>query len=164
MIDKDHILSEIRRTAQENDGAPLGRGRFAQETGIREQDWIGKHWARWGDAVREAGFQPNQLNARIDDEMVLDQLMLFTRRLGRFPTEPELRMRAREGDGFPSGNVFARFGLKRERIARLASYCRERPGCDDVLRLLLPLLEADVAASTEPRRSTASVEWGPYTS
>lgn len=68
-------------------------------------------------------------------------------------------MRAREGDGFPSANTFARFGLKLERIARLASYCRERPGCDDVLQLLLPRLEADVAG-TEPRESTTAVEWG----
>lgn len=36
-------------------GIPLGRSRFAAETGIHEHDWRGRFWARWSDALREAG-------------------------------------------------------------------------------------------------------------
>jgi hypothetical protein len=53
-MDKQFILSEIKRTAEANAGVPMGRDRFSQETGIRANDWEGKLWARWGDAVREA--------------------------------------------------------------------------------------------------------------
>ena len=64
-MNKTHILEEIKRTAKENDGVPLGRIKFESETGIKETDWFGKYWARWGEAVREAGFIPNQLTKRI---------------------------------------------------------------------------------------------------
>ena len=56
---RQHILKELRRTAEANGGVPLGRLSFFKETGIKEADWKGKFWARWNDAVREAetGFQ-----------------------------------------------------------------------------------------------------------
>ncbi len=54
-MDKEHILSEIKKTAEENGGVPLGRSRFETETGINQWDWCGKFWSRWNDAVNEAG-------------------------------------------------------------------------------------------------------------
>jgi predicted CopG family antitoxin len=57
-MNKQHILQEIRRTAKENGDIPLGKQRFLAETGIRESDWIGRFWVKWSDAVREAGFEP----------------------------------------------------------------------------------------------------------
>jgi hypothetical protein len=56
--DRRHILGEIRRTAQANGGVPLGVRKFSQETGIKITDWDGKFWLRWGNALREAGFEP----------------------------------------------------------------------------------------------------------
>ena len=61
-ITKQDILEAIRRTAKENGGVPLGRGRFEKETGIKPYDW-GKFWSKLGDAQREAGFDPNTFNA-----------------------------------------------------------------------------------------------------
>jgi hypothetical protein len=46
MMTKDHILSEIRRTAVANGNVPLGKGRFFSEAGIKESDWRGKFWVR----------------------------------------------------------------------------------------------------------------------
>jgi hypothetical protein len=50
---KEHILSEIRRTAIANGGAPLGLNGFHAETGIKKWDWHGRYWARW--AMPEGG-------------------------------------------------------------------------------------------------------------
>lgn len=140
-VKREHILAEIRRTAEENGGKPLGRGRFAAATGIREGDWSGRYWARWGDAVREAGFEPNQLQGRYDDDLVLEKLVGEIRRFGKLPTEAELRLRRREDSSFPSTRVFERFGPKWTWAERVAAYCRERPDYADVLEMLAPLLE-----------------------
>ena len=72
-MDKAHILLEIQRTAADKGGLPLGRERFSAATGIRAYDW-GKYWARWGDALREAGFQPNQFNLAVPEEELLGSL------------------------------------------------------------------------------------------
>jgi hypothetical protein len=62
-MDKTHILSEIVRTARENNGVPLGRSRFEKETGIKPSDWFGKYWTKWSEAVVEAGLPPNKMQS-----------------------------------------------------------------------------------------------------
>lgn len=142
-VSKDFILAEIRRTAEANGGTPLGRARFATETGIREHDWSGRYWARWNDAVAEAGLMPNSLQPRFDDDDVMRHLAEAVRRFGRMPTEPERRMVRREDPSFPSHGVFARFGGQRDQAARLATYCAQHPEYADVAAVIAPLLEDD---------------------
>jgi hypothetical protein len=54
-VTKLYILQEIKRTTQANGGTPLRKLQFESETGIKRYDWFGVYWARWSDAVREAG-------------------------------------------------------------------------------------------------------------
>lgn len=54
-MDKEGIIAEIRRTAAENGGAPLGQERFERETGISVGVWRGRYWLRWSQALEEAG-------------------------------------------------------------------------------------------------------------
>jgi hypothetical protein len=131
---KIHILDEIKRTAQQNGGAPLGMARFRAETGIKSSDWIGKFWVRWGDALVEAGFEPNTLQGPRDEDELLEQLALFTRELGHFPVVNEIKLKARTEPGFPWHNTFARFGGKRALVVRLRDFCAER-GDGDVAAL-----------------------------
>lgn len=128
---KEHILAEIRRTALAN-GTPLGRGQFLTETGIREADWSGKYWARWGDAVTEAGFPPNTLQpARADDEM-LEKLCALVRELGHYPVVPELRMKKRSDPTFPNSKTYTRFGTKAQQVRALLEFARDRGDLDVV--------------------------------
>lgn len=60
-MNKQHITDEIKRTAAENGGVPLGTDRFADVTRIAEAAWRGRFWARCSDAVREAGLTPEDL-------------------------------------------------------------------------------------------------------
>ena len=73
LMTKAHILEEIKRTAKASGGVPLGEKTIERETGIKKTDWFGKIWARWGDALREAGFGPNQLQGAYDKTELLDK-------------------------------------------------------------------------------------------
>jgi len=129
-MDKQHILEEIKRTAKANGGEPLGKKRFYQETGINESDWIGKHWARWSDALRESGFEPNRMQEALDEHDLIEKFVELMRELGKFPTANEVKLKARRTPGFPWHNTFARFGSKHEFAMRIQKYCNERAGYD----------------------------------
>lgn len=141
-MNKGQILDEIRRTAEENDGVPLGRDRFRTETGIRESDWYGKHWARWGDALREAGFSPNAFQSKIlSDEQLLEKLIALIRELGHYPTRGELGIKRRHDPSFPVDDVFfRRFGAWRGALVKtLVKHCLAANGYEDVLAICQPL-------------------------
>jgi hypothetical protein len=151
MLTREHVLAEIRRTAEANGGVALGKARFEAATGIREHDWRGRFWARWSDAVVEAGFAPNQLQGRIDQDRLIDSLVDEIRRLGRMPTNAELRLRRRADPDFPAANVFDRFGPKAGWAAQVLEYCNEHEDCADVAEIVAPLVVAEEAAvDTEP--------------
>jgi hypothetical protein len=139
-VDRAQILAEIQRTAEANGGTPLGRRRFAAETGIRENDWSGRYWARWTDALAEAGYSPNSLQHRYDDESVVAALVDEIRCRGRMPTVPELRLRRRRDPTFPSQGVFSRLGTKRELAKRAADFCRRHEAHRDILDMIDPAL------------------------
>jgi len=136
MITKADILSEIARTAKANGGVPLGRSQFFASTGIKKTD-CGRYWARWGDAIREAGLTPNKLKTPYPDDYLLERLATMTRELGRVPTSPEIRLRHHRDKTFPDDRVFDRIGRKRELVAKLIAFCQQRPEYDDVLGLCL---------------------------
>jgi hypothetical protein len=155
---KDHILAEIRRTAAANGGVPLGIARFSTETGIRYSDWHGKYWARFGDAVREAGFKPNELNSPYSDAELLDKLAALTRELRRFPVAGELRLKARDDKTFPSHNAFHRLGKKAELARKLQEHCQAH-GLQDVAAICAPVATGG-AESVEVRATTEPTEFG----
>jgi hypothetical protein len=131
---KSHILDEIRRTAEANGGEVLGWRRFEAETGIKLGDWS-KFWARWGDAIREAGLAPNEFTAAYDDGMLLECFARLTREMGRVPAWSDLKLRTRTDPGFPSEKVFRRFESKENLVKRLLEHCRAKGGWDDVVAL-----------------------------
>jgi hypothetical protein len=138
-IDRDYILAEIRRTAAGNGGAPLGKIRFLQSTGIKPSDWEGRYWLRWGDALAEAGFERNELNQAYEEEFLLERLASLVAKLGHFPLSTELRMAGRIDPGFPSRNVFTvRFGNKGQLAAKLLAFCQSKPDLRRVADLCRP--------------------------
>ena len=148
-ITKEHILSEIKRTAKTNGGVPLGWRKFESESGIRYEDWYGKFWARWGDAVREAGFQPNRLSEAYTDQFLLENLALLTRKLGRAPVWGELLLAARDDPKFPGEGAFRRLGRKSARASRVIAFCEANPGFEDVAALWRQILTKQDSSSAE---------------
>ena len=129
-MNRDQLLSEIRRIASESGGSPPGKQRFESETGIREHEW-GKCWARWGDALTEAGFKPNTWTQQLPEQELLEKLAAFVRELGRFPVIRELKLKAVRDSNFPSAAPFRRFGNQRALATRLREYSLPK-GYDDV--------------------------------
>jgi hypothetical protein len=153
---KERILEEIRRTAEANGGVPLGVDRFFRETGIRQSDWFGKYWSRWGHALREAGYEPNTLQGAYRDDFLIESYIGLIRELGRLPSDGEVRLKRRKDSGFPSHNSFRRFGGKGELVSKIREYCRTHSGFDDV-EALLP---APAAVSPPEDREPDTVDIG----
>lgn len=153
MVEKSYILAEIRRTARENGGVPLGRQAFLKETGIRQTDWYGKHWARWGDAINEAGLKPNKLNEAIPDDVLLRYVAELTRELGHFPTAGEMRLKCRQVAGCPHNATFEKFGSRAELAGLVAEFCTATGGWDDVLPVCLARAEQQSVHAPVPSQA-----------
>jgi len=135
VIDKSHIISEIRRIANANGGKSPGRLVFEGETGIKQSDWYPDTWLRWGEALAEAGYAPNKLKGRIEDDVVIEKFIGLVRELHRFPILGEIRRKAKTDKSFPGHTRFDRFGGKEKLIEAVADHCRGNPGFDDILAL-----------------------------
>ncbi|PIR17038.1 MAG: hypothetical protein COV46_05880 [Deltaproteobacteria bacterium CG11_big_fil_rev_8_21_14_0_20_49_13] len=132
---KEHIIHEIKRTAGENGGKPLGKGLFWKQTGIRESDWLGKYWVRWSAAVSEAGYKPNQFNQRYEDKFVIEQLAFFIKEIGHWPIYAEFCMKGRTLKTFPEYQSFRKKGSKEERALKVIEHCQKHSGFDDVIKI-----------------------------
>ncbi|HLG18708.1 MAG TPA: GIY-YIG nuclease family protein [Bdellovibrionota bacterium] len=150
---KEHILQEIRRTAKANNSKPLGEQRFRAETGIKKSDWFGKHWARWNDALAEAGFGPNQLQTAYKDEYLFEKYIGLVRKLGRLPSGGDLRLETRMDSEFPSNTTFDKFGSKFDLAEKVLEHCRSRDDYDDIVTLCSEYISS---TRTTPREGAAS--------
>jgi hypothetical protein len=143
---KQHILDEISRTAAANSGKPLGWRAFERLTGIRYADWFGKYWKGWGEALVEAGFRPNAMQARFPEDYVLRRFAELVRELGRVPVKGDLRLKRLQDPSLPNDKVFQRLGSKRELLQKVAAFCAGNAQYADVVALL-PAQDTDGVVS-----------------
>lgn len=160
MVTKQHILDEIRRTAESNGGEPLGRSAFLNSTGIREVDWRGRYWARWSEAVREAGYAPNALQGSHSEELLLGKLAVLTRERGRIPTWSELVLARTQDATIPNEKAYRRFGRKADVARKLMEFCEAHPEYSDVAGMCEPAMSNESAAEPAARESDTDVEFG----
>lgn len=151
---RDHIISEIKRIAAENDGQAPGSQSFVATTGIVESKWRGKYWTRWGDALIEAGFQPNEWIGKTDVAVLLDGLITACRHYGKFPVYSEIGMLRQSNTSIPSPKVLQNNFAGRERlIAALREHIGEAPEYDDI-RHMLPVAVPKARAAHQQARPT----------
>lgn len=158
MIDKAHILSEIRRTAAGNGGNSLGSRRFENETGIKTHVWRGRHWLKWNDAVVEAGLEPKQKTEALNEDEMLERLAIFVIELGKLPTYAELLLKSRVDGNFPVPKTWNKFGTFSERPQRLLHFCLNRPNfklVEEICRAVALGPGLDVGARDEDREVAA---------
>ena len=147
-MDKQEILAEIRRTAE--NGRALGQERFFRETKVRESSFW-KFFDNWSQAVSQAGFEPNQKIEAIPEKELLGHLAALARKKKRFPTIRVVRGESSREPTFPAHTTFQRrLGKKATWVSKVAAYCREQGGWDDVLAFCQePSRESE--PDTEPR-------------
>lgn len=144
---RDEIIEEIRRLAIANGGQPPGQIVFARETGIGDHHWLGKLWARWSDALTEAGYEPNKRTERLDSDRILLQIAAACRHYGRMPTKAELQLFRSVERTLPSAHAITRhFGGKGDVVVALLKLATADPAFAD----LAPMLATEARA--EPRR------------
>jgi hypothetical protein len=131
-MNKDKILGEIKRLVASN-GTPPGEKLFLSETGIRQHEWRGKYWARWSDALREAGFAPNRWNEGYNEEFLIGKYIGLVREIGRLPVDAEIKIKAQKDANFPSWTPFRRLGNKAALVSKVRQYCEDRDGYEDIL-------------------------------
>jgi hypothetical protein len=151
-MDKEHILNEIHRLAK--DGKAPGQKLIASQLDIKPHHW-GKYWARWGDALIEAGYATNNWQTELDGNEILYKLALLTRQLGKIPTKGDIGVEAANGSGFPSSNAIRRRWSKAELIPALQAYCDASPEFSDVAGIVTAAPRPVQQQSTERREASA---------
>jgi len=141
------ILDEIKRTARENGGVPLGQRRFEEETGVAVSAWRGRLWARWGGALEEAGFEPNRPNDPYERTHLVEQLAKLTVQLKHFPTYADTRLARQHDPNVPGHQVFSKLGTVEQRIELVRALAGERPEFREALDYL-PVREAEPGDDT----------------
>jgi hypothetical protein len=150
-MDKNQLLNEVRRIAQENGGNPPGSRSFYVCTDTRESTWKGKswnEWNNWNDVLNEAGYERRTKTEKRPNSGILEQLALLTRKLGRFPVTLDMRREKRTNQHFPNDKtLLTSFGGRVETLNALRNYCSTDPCFAD----LLPVLETtELSGSFKP--------------
>lgn len=145
-VDKEHILREIHRTTAENGGKALGQGRFSKLTGIKITDWQGKYWARWNDALKEAGFSGNKMQEPYLRSQVIEQFIFLMREKGKFPGKYDVQIYARLNKGFPAYNTIFKNGVNGF-ASEVMAYCRNQDGYEDIINMCIDKI--DILSSKE---------------
>jgi hypothetical protein len=164
LLVREQILSEIRRIAGANGGQPPGFRRFENETGIRESEWRGVYWARWSDAVAEAGLQPNPPNPKYDSEFLLRSFADACRHFGKIPTAAELRLHGRSNPNFPNHkSIYRHFQSTANMLQELAEWTNSRDDYTDVAKMLEgQALKTERNAKRHVEGFVYLIRWGVY--
>lgn len=117
---KLHIIAEIQRLATKNGGQPPGNKLFTSETGIREHEWRGRIWSKWGDALTEAGHAPNEFTQRADSSAILRSVADLALHIGHVPTNAELMIHRRSDGSVPSSKTVTQHFKKLDLLAALS--------------------------------------------
>ena len=141
---REKIISEIKRLSAKH-GKTVGKRLFERETGISEGAYLGKYWAKWSDAVTEAGFEANKKNERSDADFLFGKFADICRHYQHIPSQGEFRMFRRTDPEVPTDTTFAKaFGIKSEMLRKLKAWVADKPEYGDIASML-----AEVATEAE---------------
>lgn len=155
---REQILTEIRRITAVNGGLPPGSRLFERETGISTKNWRGVYWARWSEALTEAGLTPNSKTEKVADEKRLAQLAEVVRHFGKWPPNIEFRMFRNSHPDLPTDKTLtSAFGTRQQMLERLSNWSANRDDYRDVAERLAPHIQEVSKNLTEQTRTEGLV-------
>lgn len=148
MITKEQILSDIRRLGKQR-GGHISLDAFLAATGMKEHQLLGKFWARWNDALTEAGLRTMEFfNPRTEEETVIEAFAQLIERLKEWPTQNELLLERGRNESFPSIKVVRRVRNMPGFASRLSAYCAKNENLSIAAKIVAERVEAE---EVEPR-------------
>jgi Meiotically Up-regulated Gene 113 (MUG113) protein len=131
------IVEQIRDIAAETGGAPPELRQFEKMSGIRRHRFIGSIWARWPDALQEAGLRPKGAKGRLRNADMLTAFAQLARSLGRVPTVDDVKVHRAEGGNLPCYKSYAEhFGGSRGLLRALKCWAAASPDCADIAAMI----------------------------
>lgn len=112
---REEIL-DVYRACQAKLGRAPGKEAFCKMSGIKLSE-INYYWPRPSALIEEAGFQPNELQSKLPDDVVFQDFARVCLHIGKIPTHNELRIAQREL-GTKTFTAYTRFGSNSEFHAR----------------------------------------------
>lgn len=110
---------------------------------------LGRYWSRFGDAQRDADFEPNSLNAALDPAALVERCIDVIRALGKIPTASELRVQRSRDPAFPNPSTFTRLGSRNQLIGKVLEHCGDAPEYQDVVAVCSAVYRPTDAAGEE---------------
>jgi Meiotically up-regulated gene 113 len=133
---RERILAEIKRIAEANSGVAPGQSVFVKETGFKPHE-LDKYWARWGDAVEEAGLIAQEWNTKLDAAFFYPRLAEAIRHYKRIPTNRELQLFRNTHPEIPHSNTLRNhFDSKIQMSNLLRQWASMTEGYADIVALL----------------------------
>jgi hypothetical protein len=153
---RETIIQAIKSATVRNAGRTMGARAFHARSGISRTDLWNAGFARYSDAVREAGLVPNQLQTARDSGQMLSSLARVVRQLGRFPSISDLKAARKSDPELPSYEAY--FRLSGGSITRLPdlleAHCRENNELSDVADILA------LVTRTQPKPEVGTLRLG----
>ena len=121
-------------------------------------EWYGIYFRSWGDALKAAGYEPNEKNLKFSSDLVLRKYAEAVRYFGRVPADIDIRMYSRSRQDFPGHTTFtSHFGNKAGLVAALVEWVHENEDFADLIALL-PEQKEELPERTENIPSPSPAE------
>jgi hypothetical protein len=148
-VDQKSLLRAIRKAVKAAGGRRIGLRKFVTFSKITHGEIL-KHYARWTDALRAAGFDPAAHNTRIDSEDLLADWASLAGKLRRLPTASEYNLHG----AYEVSTMSKRFGSWNRVPLAFQSFATKRPKWRRLLKKLPSLTETlqRRARTSRPRR------------
>ncbi len=153
VMSKQHIIDQIREIAR-TDGDPPGRQRFENVTGIKRHEWYGKYWAKWGDALAEAGYSSNSMQKAHSKQEILRCYLDLVIELQKVPSTGEIRFKCNNDSSYPGHTTFQNvLGNRREQLTALLDYAKNQGAPINIVEMIADGLKATPAKTAKNKGS-----------